>query len=73
VPTFEETLSVRGRTPGSDPVSATVTTVKGETRGSVLAVLTADGRRGRRRYRGGGPGRGVVVHVHGDAVAFERV
>jgi len=72
VSTFEETLSIRGHAPGRDPVSASVTTVDAESPRSVLAVLTADGRRGRQRYRGGGAERGVFVHVYEDAVGFER-
>lgn len=72
VSTFEETVSVRGRTPGQEPVSASVTTVEARSPESVLAVLTADGRRGRHPYCGGGAERGVVVHVYEEAVEFER-
>lgn len=73
VPTFRETVSIRGHTPGREPVSSSLPRVEARSSRSVLVVRTADGRRGRHRYRGSAPERGVVVRVHEDRVAFERV
>lgn len=72
-PRFRRTASLRAPVHGEPPARVAFSDVDVVGASGVLAVETADGLTGRHDWDGGGPRRGVVVHLFDDRIEFAVV
>ncbi|WP_227131049.1 hypothetical protein [Halorubellus salinus] len=69
-PRFRQTVSLRAPVHAEPPARVAFADVDVVGASGVLTVETADGLAGRHDWDGGGPRRGVVVHLHDDRIEF---
>lgn len=72
-PAFQETVSIRSRNRGRDPLSVAIDDVPVVGATSSVSFETAWGRHASYRWDGGSDRRGVRAHFYADDIEFQRV